>query len=113
MLDWDTAGRFRMAALQSNAGRALLQRCGRRPDDISSIVLVQDNTCYTKSEAILRIGAGLGTPLPLLAAFGFPLPLFFRDSAYDVVADNRYLVFGRTGSCRLSQPGYQDRFIED
>jgi len=41
MLDWDTSARFRLAALQSPAGRRLLARCGRSPDDISSIVLVE------------------------------------------------------------------------
>jgi hypothetical protein len=33
-----------MAALQSTAGRSLLQSCGRRPDDISSIVVVRKIT---------------------------------------------------------------------
>lgn len=44
MLAWDREepGRFRFAALQSDAGRALLRRSGRSPDDISSIVLVRE-----------------------------------------------------------------------
>ena len=45
MLDWDRAGAFRLAALQSAAGRALLQRSGRDPSDISSIVLVTPKRC--------------------------------------------------------------------
>ncbi len=49
MLDHDNEGRFRMAALQSPAGRTLLESCGRRPDDISSIVLVEPDQHYTKS----------------------------------------------------------------
>jgi len=40
MLDWDSPneerGNFRFAALQSEVGKALLQRSGRRPDDIST-----------------------------------------------------------------------------
>jgi DCC1-like thiol-disulfide oxidoreductase len=31
MLDWDTEGKYRMAALQSDAGKALLLRSGRQP----------------------------------------------------------------------------------
>jgi len=34
-------GELRLAALQSEAGRELLQRVGRAPDDLSSIVLVR------------------------------------------------------------------------
>ena len=49
MLDHDREGRFRMAALQSPAGRTLLESCGRKPDDISSIVLVEPEQHYIKS----------------------------------------------------------------
>lgn len=46
MLDFDRPtrdkGEFRFAALQSEVGRALLRRGGRKPDDISSIVLATE-----------------------------------------------------------------------
>ena len=48
MLYFDTGAVHRMAALQSNAGRELLPCCGRRPDDISSIVLVEPGGCFVK-----------------------------------------------------------------
>ena len=110
-LDWDKKGVVRFAALQSEVGRALLQRCGRAPDDISSIVLVENDTCYIKSEAVLRIGQKLEMPLPILTTLAFPLPLFFRDEVYDFIAANRYIVFGRTESCRLSDDRFADRFV--
>uniref|UniRef100_A0A7S3QRX7 Thiol-disulfide oxidoreductase DCC n=1 Tax=Dunaliella tertiolecta TaxID=3047 RepID=A0A7S3QRX7_DUNTE len=92
MLDLDPEGKhFRMAALQSPAGRTLLQRCGRSPDDISSIVLVEPNyKGHIRSDAILKIAAGLSNPFPLLAFLGFPVPPFIRDALYDQVANNRY-----------------------
>eukprot|EP00192_Tetraselmis_astigmatica_P018340 CAMPEP_0117649050 /NCGR_PEP_ID=MMETSP0804-20121206/752_1 /TAXON_ID=1074897 /ORGANISM="Tetraselmis astigmatica, Strain CCMP880" /LENGTH=227 /DNA_ID=CAMNT_0005454735 /DNA_START=36 /DNA_END=719 /DNA_ORIENTATION=+ len=110
-LDWDKKGVVRFAALQSEVGRTLLQHCGRAPDDISSIVYVDQATCYIKSEAVLRIGQKLEMPIPLLTSLVFPLPLFFRDNVYDFVAANRYMVFGRTESCRLSDPRFEDRFV--
>ncbi|GLC39244.1 hypothetical protein PLESTM_000868100, partial [Pleodorina starrii] len=66
----------------------LLARCGRSPDDLSSIVLVEPHRHFIRSEAILRIGAALRVPLPQLAAFGFPLPLPLRDAFYDAIANN-------------------------
>ncbi|KAG2429934.1 hypothetical protein HYH02_013885 [Chlamydomonas schloesseri] len=111
MLDNDPTGVYRLAALQSPAGRRLLQRCGRSPDDISSIVLVERDSHYIRSEAILRIGWKLRVPLPLLAAFGFPVPLPLRDAFYDAVANNRYNFFGRTDSCRVDDGRFKDRFI--
>lgn len=111
MLDWDGAAVFRMAALQSDAGKQLLQRSGRAPDDISSIVLVENDASYIKSEAILRIGAKLALPISLLSYLGFPIPLLIRDFAYDQVANNRYSFLGRRDVCRLRDPRFDDRFL--
>ena len=93
------------------AGRTLLQRSGRSPDDISSIVLVEQETSYIKSDAILRIASGLGAPLPLVAAALGALPRPAKDGFYDFVAASRYNFFGRTNSCRLSDPRFEERFI--
>lgn len=112
VLDWDVAGKLRLAALQSEAGKLLLERSGRRPDDISSIVLVEQNEAFTKSEAVLKIAEYLSVPFPLLAQFFFPLPLLIRDTVYDQVATNRYSFFGKTAECRLSDKRFDDRFIE-
>lgn len=86
MLDWDREGAFRFAALQSRAGRALLQRSGRDPEDISSIVFVEPSGSYTKSAAILRIAERLRAPLPLVAAALGAFPGFFKDAVYDQVS---------------------------
>lgn len=85
-LQFDKQGSLRFAALQSNAGKTLLKRSGRAPDDISSIVLVEENESYIKSEAILRIAQYLQIPFPILGQIGLPLPLFIRDSLYDSVS---------------------------
>ncbi|EFN57530.1 hypothetical protein CHLNCDRAFT_143135 [Chlorella variabilis] len=111
MLQWDTAGEYRFAALQSNAGRQLLQRSGRQPDDISSIVLVERGGSYIKAAAVLRIAQRLRAPLPLVAAALDVFPFPFKDAVYGQVANNRYLLFGRTNACRLSDPRFDDRFL--
>lgn len=90
----------RFAPLQSSAGRALLQRCGRQPDDISSIVLVEEDGCSIKSEAILQIAQRLDAPWAQLGTAGFIVPLGLRDVMYDQVANNRYTVFGKRKECR-------------
>lgn len=112
-LDWDPDGNFRFAALQSPTGRALLRRAGREPDDISSIVLVDDSAAYIKSDAILRIARKLNLPFPFLGSAGLFFPKLPRDVFYDVIAQNRYRVFGRSQSCRLSDDRFEARFISD
>uniref|UniRef100_A0A0D9UXD4 DNA/RNA-binding protein Alba-like domain-containing protein n=1 Tax=Leersia perrieri TaxID=77586 RepID=A0A0D9UXD4_9ORYZ len=89
---------IRYIPLQSESGRKLLQRSGRAPDDISSVVLVEKDRSYIKSEAVLRIMEYLNLPFPQLAIFFKFVPLFMRDFAYDNVADNRYTFFGRSES---------------
>ena len=113
MLDWDRVGRCRFAALQSGAGRDLLQRAGRSPDDISSIVLVEAGGSHVKSDAILRIAQRLEIPFPLLAGLGLLVPQFARDAVYDGVANNRYAFFGQSAECRLSDARFDDRFVTD
>ena len=84
-LNKDSHARLRFAALQSDTGRALLQRCGRRLDDISSVVLVEEDRCSIKSEAVLRIARILEQPFPVVAALFFPMPGLLRDALYDQV----------------------------
>mmetsp|Transcript_17605 Transcript_17605/g.35063 ORF Transcript_17605/g.35063 Transcript_17605/m.35063 type:complete len:156 (+) Transcript_17605:158-625(+) len=49
-LDNDEVGNFRFAALQSEAGRALLSSHGKAADDISSIVLITPERAHFKVE---------------------------------------------------------------
>lgn len=112
LLDWDTKGQYRLAALQSKAGSELLQQAGRKPGDLSSVVLVEPGQAYVKSEAVLRIGRRLNAPFYLLGTMGLPVPSFIRDAAYDLVATTRYQVFGKTESCRMCDPSFRERFID-
>eukprot|EP00270_Netrium_digitus_P005616 TRINITY_DN1750_c0_g1_i1.p1 TRINITY_DN1750_c0_g1~~TRINITY_DN1750_c0_g1_i1.p1 ORF type:complete len:217 (-),score=53.01 TRINITY_DN1750_c0_g1_i1:182-832(-) len=112
MLDNDKAGKFRMAALQSEAGRTLLARSGRHVDDISSIILVQEDRSFIKSEAVLRIGMEIAPPIALASTLAILLPSFVRDVVYDAVADNRYRILGMRKSCRMSDGSYSDRFVQ-
>ena len=119
-LDWDPKGKLRFAALQSAVGRSLLEYSGRRPDDISSIVVVSKNgKAYTKSDAILTITEEL-TPVRLLPlkpgarVARYLVPKLLRDVIYDSVADNRYDLLGKRDTCRFDADGsFEDRFVKD
>ena len=113
-LDLDPPGKLRFAALQSAAGRALLRRAGRAPEDISSIVLVEEDGAYVKSDAVLRIATYLENPaLPAAAALGMLFPSVLRDVVYDLVARNRYNLLGIRDECRLGDARFEDRFVAD
>ncbi|XP_062008235.1 DCC family protein At1g52590, chloroplastic [Rosa rugosa] len=99
--DNDRNRRMRFEALQSEAGRKLLRRSGRAPDDISSVVLVEQDRSFIKSEAVVKIMEHIDLPFPQLAFFVQFVPLFIRDFVYDNVANNRYTIFGRSESCEI------------
>lgn len=111
ILDWDKKEKLRFGALQGDVGKELLRRCGRRPDDISSIVLVEENGYHLKSDAVLKIAQVCEMPLPILSTFLFWFPAFFRDGVYDVIADNRYSFLGMRDTCRITDETYGDRFV--
>ncbi|XP_043699741.1 DCC family protein At1g52590, chloroplastic [Telopea speciosissima] len=97
----DRDRKIRFEALQSESGRKLLRRSGRSPDDISSVVLVEKERSYIKSDAVLKIMEYINLPFPQLAFFLQFVPMFMRDFVYDNVANNRYAIFGRSDSCEI------------
>jgi len=110
MIANDPAGYFRFAAAQSDAGIVALRAAGRDPATIESIVLIDRAGFHERSDAALRIAAGLRLPWPALALFR-AVPAGLRDRVYDVIARNRYRWFGRRESCRLPTPAVRARFL--
>jgi predicted DCC family thiol-disulfide oxidoreductase YuxK len=111
IIDRDPAGRFRFAALQSEAGRELLERHGRPVTATpESVVLVEAGRVYEQSTAALRIARRLKGGWKLLYAFALvPRPL--RDLVYRWIARNRYRSFGREEACRRPTPELERRFL--
>jgi predicted DCC family thiol-disulfide oxidoreductase YuxK len=105
----DPDGRIRFAPLQSAAGRALSARHDL-PDDLDSVVLVEGDRAYTKSDAAIRVAELLGWPYRA-ATVARLLPRRLRDAVYDVIAANRYDWFGRKERCLVPNEDVSDRFL--
>ena len=110
----DAAGRYRFAALQSEAGQALLLAHGVAPAilaaDPDSVLLLSGGQLYSHSTAVLRIARGLGGVWQL-AALGGVLPRAWRDGIYRFIARHRYRWFGRQERCMLPTPALKARFL--
>src|SRR5690606_10044428 len=83
IINHDPAGYFHFASLQSEVGEKL-SREYNIPDDVDSLVLIQNGEAYVKSEGALRISRHL-TGLWKLAYHLRPFPAAIRDGAYDVI----------------------------
>lgn len=111
----DPKGRFRFASLQSDVGQALLADHDLPTETLESVVLIEDEDCYVKSAAAVRIVAALGGIYTLSAPLRY-VPRPIRDRAYDVVATHRYRLFGKKEQCRIPSRSESEeiraRFLE-
>lgn len=105
----DKKKQFRFAALQSATGRSLLQRPTENIPD--SVVLVDNGKEYKESAAALHVFKKLDGLWPLLYVF-IIIPPFARNAVYQLIARNRYRIFGRSTECMLPSPDLKDRFLE-
>jgi predicted DCC family thiol-disulfide oxidoreductase YuxK len=111
ILQQDRHARFRLLAAQTELGSALYRHFDLDPVDYQTHILLQDGKAYFRSEATMRILAGLGMPWRLLAMCGQIVPPPFRDAVYDMVARNRLRWFGAREQCLLPDPSQADRFL--
>ncbi|MBD8879940.1 thiol-disulfide oxidoreductase DCC family protein [Rhodanobacter sp. 7MK24] len=112
ILRHDRAGRFRLAAMQGQQGRALLIAHGLSPDDPVSFLLVDQGQGYSDTNAIARVLGQLGMPWRAAGTTLRLIPRFLRDPAYRWIARHRYRLFGRRAHCRLPEPDQAWRFID-
>ena len=110
IVEHDRAGRFRLAAMQSEIGAGLYRRFGVDPGAPDSLLLVEGNRALRDSDAVLAIWRGLGGPWRL-AALGRLVPRFLRDGLYHWVARHRYGLFGRRDACWRPPAHLRDRLL--
>ena len=101
---------LRFCALQSEGGTQLLTRHGINTDYLGSLILIEGESVFLTSDAALRLASYLKWPWSWgRAAVIFPRSL--RDSAYDVIARNRYRWFGRHDACLLPTAELRSRLL--
>jgi predicted DCC family thiol-disulfide oxidoreductase YuxK len=116
LLAHDRRAVFTFASLQSPVGRVMVERFGGNPDELSSFYVVanyraNDAQMFSRSSAALFVAGRLGWPWKV-AVLGRVLPTAILDRVYNVVARNRYRVFGRYDRCLIPGPEFRGRFVE-
>ena len=116
LLEHDRRAAFSFASLQSPAGRALVERFGGNPDELSSFHVVANYRAsharmFSRSSAALFVASQLGWPWKLAVLLRV-LPAASLDRVYNVIARNRYRMFGRYEQCPTPRPEFRDRFVE-
>lgn len=75
-----------------------------------SIFYLKGDKIYSKSSAVLTAISDLGGVWKLVLIFKL-IPRFIRDHVYDLVAKNRYQLFGKHETCRLPTVEERERFL--
>jgi predicted DCC family thiol-disulfide oxidoreductase YuxK len=103
-------GYFKFGASQTPEGEALLQRFGKSEEAAGSLILIEDDHIYLRSEAVLKIAARMRAPWKYARMFlSVPRPL--RDAVYRFVANNRHRIAGRSNACEIPPPEIRSRLI--
>ena len=112
IIDHDPAGRFVFCSLQSSQGLAILKKYGLADDYLDSVILIRGEKVFAQSSAALEIARYLNGFWSFFYVFKF-VPSPIRDFIYKLVAQNRYRIFGKMGSCRYPTPELKARFLND
>ena len=106
----DKDRRFRFTAIQSDYGTRLAQAFGIDPADPDSNAVIHGGVAYFKSDAALTVLSHLPGWRWTSVFLGVPKPL--RDPLYNLVAKNRYRIFGKYDECFVPDADMRARVME-
>jgi predicted DCC family thiol-disulfide oxidoreductase YuxK len=116
LLEHDHKDLFRYASLQSDFARKILLRHGANPTELDTVCVVlnyetPEEKLFVRSDAVLYLGRELGGIWAVMA-WSRVIPRALRDAIYNLVARNRYEVFGKDETCMLPEPRHRNKFLD-
>ena len=109
VIDRDPERRFRFVSIQSGTGRVLAVRFSIDPEAPQTNAVVWGGRIFFKSDAALTVLGALAATRP--ATLLKVVPRVVRDPLYDLIARNRYAIFGRTEACMVPFEEDRARFL--
>ena len=106
----DRKAYYKFSSLQSSYAGKMLPEHLTESTKLQSLVVL-DNKMLIKSTAALSIAQHLSGLWPLLYTF-IIVPPFIRHFLYDLIARNRYKLFGKKDECMIPAPELKNLFID-
>jgi len=103
-------GYFRFGASQNAEGQALLAKFGTKREAARSLILIEGDRIYLRSDAVLRIAGRMNAPWRLATVF-LAVPRPIRDLVYRFVAAIRHRIAGESNACEIPPPEIRARLI--
>jgi predicted DCC family thiol-disulfide oxidoreductase YuxK len=109
---------FRFASLQSARAEEILKRHGASAAELDTFYVVVDSgqpaeQLFARSDAVAYVLRELGGMWKICGGLWKLLPRALRDGLYNLVARNRYQIFGKLDACPLPDPRNRHRFLEE
>lgn len=111
IIKYDKQQRFKLCSVQSAEGQSILTYFEMPTDHFDTMLYVEGNQFFDKSDAFLNVINKLGLPWRLLYLLKL-LPKGIRNWLYDRIALNRYYLFGKYNSCILPSKENENRFLK-
>src|SRR5271169_4401530 len=117
VLKHDSQEHFRFAALQSDFAIGILHRHGVAPADLDTMYVVLElalpaERLACRSEAAVVVLRELGGAWAALGSILEVLPASLRNWGYNLVARNRYRIFGKHDSCPIPLQKDRHKFLD-
>jgi predicted DCC family thiol-disulfide oxidoreductase YuxK len=108
---------FRFASLQGATAARVLERHGESAASLDTFYVVIDfeqatEQLLSRSDAAIVVLHELGSGWRVLSEFVRMLPTAARNMVYNLVARNRYRMFGKFDACPLPDPRHQSKFLD-
>ncbi|TGL64076.1 thiol-disulfide oxidoreductase DCC family protein [Leptospira sarikeiensis] len=112
LLDLDRKKRLKFASLQSEYAKKLIEdrNLEEQIRGIDSILFWDGQKIHIKSNAVLEIADHLGG-FWKISKLAYIIPRPIRNLFYDLIAKNRYRLFGKREFCRMPTSELKDRIL--
>ena len=111
VIKYDKQNKFKFAALQSDIGQQLSGKYNLDPTSLDTMIYIQHNKTFQKSDGTLQVLKQLPYPVKMLSWF-LIFPKTLRNWCYNFIGKHRYKWFGKTEQCLVPSDKDKERFID-
>jgi len=109
LIKHDKNNSFKFAASQTNAGENIIRQYSISNEG-KSVIFIKDGIVFYKSDAVIEI-VKLIKGWPHIFKYASLFPKFLRDGLYNLIAKNRYSLFGKKETCMIPTEENRNRFL--
>lgn len=109
LIKYDKNNIFKFAASQTNAGKNIISQYNILNEG-KSVIFIKDGIVFYKSDAIIEIAKQI-KGWPHIFKYASLFPKILRDGVYNLIAKNRYSLFGKKETCMVPTEENRNRFL--